>query len=136
MFVQRHGLESIPQTTLDIADSPHLSLARISLNLHGLRGAVPPTGQESRAARCWAPGKRLDAPCRRDRAALRVAPRRLPAASRASTVALATLFGPLLAGRPPGRDADRGICENCGLAVAGPHTFFAGGGVIVKNFPA
>ena len=52
-------------------------------------------------------GKRLDAPCRPDSAARRVAPGRPPAASRASTVGTATLFGPLLAGRTPGRDASR-----------------------------
>ncbi len=91
-------------------------LARISHTRLGLRGTVAPTGPESRAVRCGASGKRLDAPCRRDGAALRVAPRRPPTASRASTVASATLFDPLLAGRPPGRDADRGGCEKCGLA--------------------
>ena len=47
-----------------------------------------------RAARCGASGMRLDAPCRPDSAALRVAPRHPPAASRASTVGTATLFGP------------------------------------------
>ena len=63
-----------------------MRLARISRTCHGLRGAVRPTGQESRAARCGASGKRLDAACRPDSAALRVVPRRPPAASRASTV--------------------------------------------------
>ncbi len=90
------------------------------------RGAMP------------ASGKRLDALCRRDRrvpievilrwgpgAALRVAPRRAGAASFASTVASATLFGPLLAGRSPGRDADRGGCENCGLAAENPGERFS-----------
>ena len=93
---------------------------------HGLRGAVGPAGKERRAAqraltrvgaRCGASGKRLDAPCRLDSAALRVAPRRPPATSRASTVGTATLFGPLLADRTPGRDAGRDIGENSGLAV-------------------
>ena len=60
-------------------------------------------------------GKRLDAPCRPDSAALRVAPRRPPASSRASTVVPATLFGPLLADRTPGRDAGRDPGEKCGL---------------------
>ncbi len=44
-----------------------------------------------RIARCGASGKRLDAACRPDSAALRVAPRRPPASSRASSVATATL---------------------------------------------
>ncbi len=103
---------SIPDTPID---GSWLCLARISHNLPGLRGAGPPTGQESRAARCRASSKRLDAPCRWDSTALRVASRRPAAASRASTVASATLLGPLLAGRPPGRDADRGGYEKCGL---------------------
>ena len=92
-------------------------LARISHHGHGLRGAVRPTGQERRAARCGASGKRLDAPCRPESAALRVAPRRPPAASRASTVVPATLFGPLLADRTPGRDAGRDPGEICGLEI-------------------
>ena len=92
------------------------SPARISHQGHGLRGAVRPTGKERRAARCGASGKRLDAPCRPDSAALRVAPRRPPAASRASTVFPDTLFGPLLADRTPGRDAGRDPGEKCGLA--------------------
>ena len=41
-------------------------LARISHRPRGLRGAVVPTGQESRAARCGTSGKRLDAACRPD----------------------------------------------------------------------
>ena len=61
-------------------------------------------------------GKRLDAPCRPDSVALRVAPRRPPATSRASTVFPDTLFGPLLADRTPGRDAGRDPGEKCGLA--------------------
>ena len=89
--------------------------ARLSRHGHGLRGAVRPTGKERRAARCGASGKRLDAPCRPDSAALRVAPRRPPAASRASTVVPATLFGPLLADRTPGRDAGRDRGEKSGL---------------------
>ena len=89
--------------------------ARLSRHGHGLRGALRPTGQERRAARCGASGKRLDAPCRPDSAALRVAPRRPPAASRASTVVPATLFGPLLADRTPGRDAGRDHGEKSGL---------------------
>jgi len=60
-------------------------------------------------------GKRLDAPCRPESAARRVARRRPPAASRALTVVPATLFGPLLAGRTPARDADRDPGEKCGL---------------------
>ena len=98
-------------------------LARIPHQCHGLRGAVGPAGKESRAARCGASGKRIDAPCRPDSAALRVAPRRPPAASRASTVGTATLFGPLLGDRTPGRDAGRDIGENSGLIqcpVRGP----------------
>ena len=47
--------------------------------------------------------------------ALRVASRRPPAASRASTVVPATLFGPLLADRTPGRDAGRDRGEKSGL---------------------
>ena len=61
--------------------------------------------------------KRRDAHCRPESAALRVAPRRPPAASRASTVVPATLFGPLLADRTPGRDAGRDRGENCGLGT-------------------
>ena len=64
-------------------------------------------------------GKRLDARCRPDSAALRVAPRRPPAASRPSTVVAATLFGPLLAARPPGRDAGRDPGEKYGLVIVG-----------------
>ena len=60
-------------------------------------------------------GKRRDTPCRLAGAALRVAPRRTPAASRASTVFPDTLFGPLLADRTPGRDAGRDPGEKCGL---------------------
>ena len=61
-------------------------------------------------------GKRFDAHCRPDGAALRVAPRRPPAVSRASTVFPDTLFGPLLADRTPGRNAGRDFGEKCGLA--------------------
>ncbi len=89
--------------------------ARLSRHGHGLRGALRPTGQERRAARCGASGKRCDAHCRPESAALRVASRRPPAASRASTVVPATLFGPLLAGRTPGRDAGRDRGEKSGL---------------------
>ena len=89
--------------------------ARLSRHGHGLRGALRPTGQERRAARCGASGKRCDAHCRPEGAALRVAPRRPPAASRASTVVPATLFGPLLADRTPGRDAGRDRGEKSGL---------------------
>ena len=96
-------------------------------------------GQERRAARrastragahdAGTSGKRLDAPCRPESVALRVAPRRPPAASRgharkramrASTVVPATLFGPLLADRSPGRDAGRDHGEKCGLAIPCP----------------
>ena len=99
-------------------------LTRNSHQCHGLRGAVRPTGQERRAARCGASGERLGAPCRPESAALRVAPRRPSAScvprasrgtSRASTVVPATLFGPLLADRTPGRDAGRDIGEKSGL---------------------
>ena len=89
--------------------------ARLSRHGHGLRGALRPTGQERRAARCGASGKRCDAHCRPEGAALRVAPRRPPASSRASTVVPATLFGPLLADRTPGRDAGRDRGEKSGL---------------------
>ena len=89
--------------------------ARLSRHGHGLRGALRPTGQERRAARCGASGKRCDAHCRPESAALRVAFRRPPAALRASTVVPATLFGPLLAGRTPGRDAGRDRGEKSGL---------------------
>ena len=89
--------------------------ARLSRHGHGLRGALRPTGQERRAARCGASGKRCDAHCRPESAALRVASRRPPAASRASTVVPATLFGPLLADRTPGRDAGRDRGEKSGL---------------------
>ena len=99
------------QTQGTLTPSP---LARISHQGHGLRGAVGPAGKESRAERCGASGKRLDAPCRPDSTALRVAPRRPPAASRASTVGSATLFGPLLADRTPGRDAGRDLGEESG----------------------
>ena len=92
-----------------------LPLARISHQGHGLHGAVGPAGKERREARCGASGKRLDAPCQPDSAALRVAPKRPPAASRTSTVGSATLFGPLLADRTPGRDAGRDLGEKCGL---------------------
>ena len=85
------------------APGPPPALARISHQGHGLRGAVGLAGKESRAARCGVSGKRLDAPCQPDSAALRVAPRRPPAASRASSVGIATLFGPLLAERTPGQ---------------------------------
>jgi len=61
-------------------------LARISHHGYGLRGAAP-----------------------------RVAVRRPPAASLASTVASATLFGPLLAVRLPDHDAGRSGGEKCGL---------------------
>ena len=61
-------------------------------------------------------GEWLDALCRPESAALRVAPRRPPASSRASTVFPDTLFGPLLAERTPGRDAGRDPGEKCGLA--------------------
>ena len=59
---------------------PHWSqgLARISHRIHGLRGTVGATGQESPAARCGASGKGLDAACRSDSAARRVASRRPP----------------------------------------------------------
>ena len=89
--------------------------ARLSRHGHGLRDALRPTGQERRAARCGASGKRCDAHCRPESAALRVASRRPPAASRASTVVPATLFGPLLADRTPGRDAGRDRGEKSGL---------------------
>ena len=88
-------------------ESDDLLPARISHQGHGLRGAVRPTGKERRAARCGASGKRIDAACRPESVALRVAPRRPPAASRASTVFPDTLFGPLLADRTPGHDAGR-----------------------------
>ena len=69
----------------------------------------------ARPARRGASGKRRDARCRPDSAALRVAPRRPPAASRGSTVFPDTLFGPLLADRTPGCDAGRDLGEKCGL---------------------
>ena len=59
-------------------------------------------------------GKRRDARCRPETAALRVAPRRPPAASQASTVIPDTLFGPLLTDRAPERDAGRDRGEKCG----------------------
>ena len=62
-------------------------------------------------------GKRLDASCRPESAALRVVPRRPPAASRASTVFPDTLFGPLLADRTPGRDEGRDHGETWGLCL-------------------
>ena len=106
------------------------SLARISRQGHGLRGVVGPTEQERRAARCASTrarardavtsGKRLDARCRPESAALRVAPRRPPASSRPSTVGAATLFGPLLADRPPGRDAGRNLEGKYGLEASPP----------------
>ena len=102
------------QTQGRLTPSP---LARISHQGHGLRGAVGPAGKKSRAERCGASGKRLDAPCRPDSTALRVAPRRPPATSRASTVGGATLFGPLLADRAPERDAGRDLGEESGLRV-------------------
>ena len=89
--------------------------ARLSRHGHGLRGALRPTGQERCAARCGTSGKRCDAHCRPESAALRVASRRPPAASRASTVVPATLFGPFLADRTPGRDAGRDRGEKSGL---------------------
>ena len=65
-------------------------------------------------------GKRRDARCRPESAALRVAPRRPPAASRASTVFPDTLFGPLLADRTPGRDAGRDHGEKLELYTMPP----------------
>ena len=59
-------------------------------------------------------GEWLDALCRPESAALRVAPRCPPGASRASTVFPDTLFGPLLADRAPGCDAGRDRGEKCG----------------------
>jgi len=56
-------------------------------------------------------GKCRDADCRPESAALRVAPRRPPAASRTSTVFPDTLLGPLLADRAPGLDAGRNLGE-------------------------
>ena len=73
-------------------------LARLSSPGHGLRGAVAPTGQERRAARCGASGKRLDAP---------LSARQLRPEGRAQARArgaegldrsAATLFGPYLVG--------------------------------------
>ena len=93
-------------------------LTRTSHHGHGLRGTVRPTEQESREVRCGASGERFDALCRPESAALRVAPRRPPAASRASTVGTATLRGPLLADRTPGHDAGRDRSEKCGLKLA------------------
>ncbi|MEE8247252.1 MAG: hypothetical protein V3S87_08330, partial [Alphaproteobacteria bacterium] len=63
------------------------ALARISHHSHGLSAAVGPTGQECRAARCGASGKRRDAPGRVDSGARRVDLGRPPAASKAFTVA-------------------------------------------------
>ena len=100
-------------------------LARISHHGHGLRGAVRPTEQESREARCGASGERVDARCGPESAALQVAPRRPPASSRASTVFPDTLFGPLLSDRTPGRDAGRNRGEKGGL-----------GGVVVIDAPS
>ncbi len=113
-----------PQATVD--DPVTLpGLARISHQGRGLRGAVGLAGKERRAARCGASGKRVDAPCRPESAALRVAPRRPPAASRASTVGSAPLFGPLLADRTPGRDAGRDLGENSGLGSSGASNVWA-----------
>ncbi len=63
--------------------------------------------QGRRAARrdAGTSGKRLDAPGRP------------PAASRALTVVPATLFGPLLTDRAPGRDTGRDTGEKCGLGI-------------------
>ena len=77
-----------------------------------------PADRVGKARSAGASGKRLDARCRPESAALRVAPRRPPAASRTSTVVPATLFGSLLADRTPGRDADRDHGEKSGLAGA------------------
>ena len=111
-----HGIPLIP---LNPGES-RVNLTRNSHQCHGLRGAVRPTGQERRAARCGASGKRRDELCRPDSAALRVAPRRPPAASRASTVFPDTLFGPLLADRTSGCDADHDIGEKSGLILRPP----------------
>ena len=142
--VPRTVVGSLAEATVAPAQKKNAAncLARISHQDHGLRGAVGPPGKERReahraltrvGARCGTSGKRLDAPCRPDSAALRVAPRRPPAAvptppsiqaaalraaSRASTVGTATLFGPLLADRTPGRDTGRDPGEKCGLAGA------------------
>ena len=116
---ERQGRSGSGGTAGDIAPPGGCGLTRISRQGHGLRGAVGPAGKESCAARCGASGKRLGALCRPDSAALRVAPRRPPAAaqtppsiqfaalraaaSRASTVGSAPLFCPLLAERTPGQ---------------------------------
>ena len=57
-----------------------------------LRRFKKPTGQEPRAARCGASGKRGDAPCRLLQPALRVAFRRASTASGVSTVWPDTVF--------------------------------------------
>ena len=114
-FGRRGGRFEAWLTAENLPLDPYLpALARISRQGHGLRDAVGPAGKESRAARCGASGKRIDAPCRPDSTALRVAPRRPPATSWASTVGSATLFGPLLADRTPGGDAGRDPGEKSG----------------------
>ena len=67
------------------------------------RGTAQRGRQVRKSARrdAVASGKRFDAACRPLWAALRVALGGPPASSMASTVALATLFGHLLAGGPP-----------------------------------
>ena len=93
---------------ISLMPSPHFSPG------HGLRGAVRPTGKESRAARCGTSGKRLDAPCRPDSAARRVAPRRAPATSKPSTVARLRFSDFSLRIASPGRDAGRDQVRNGG----------------------
>ena len=109
------GLVDRSRAVRPAATSPHFSPGSWSAR------RCPADSKERRAARCGASGKRLDAACRPESAALRVAPRRSPAASRASTVFPDTLFDPLLADRTPGRDAGRDPGENCGLSP-GPQT--------------
>ena len=87
---------------------------QFSAHGHGLRGAVGRQSRNGAKRDAGTSGERRDARCRPDSVALRVAPRRPPAASRASTVFPDTLFGPLLADRTHGRDAGRDPGEKCG----------------------
>jgi len=83
-------------------------LTRTSLPFQGLRVVVLATGQENRAARCGASGKRLDASCRQYGGARRVALSRPLAALRPSTAVPLRFSGPLLAKQTTECDADPG----------------------------
>ena len=95
-------------------------------------------GETRRAMRCIGQAGRRTLPARERRPSGRVqAPARggptppsiqaaaLGAASRASTVGSAPLFGPLLADRTPGRDAGRDLGENSGLGSSGASNVWA-----------